>query len=362
MRRILAVMVLGLAAFGCSESDGGGEGGAGGVGGEGGVGPGGAGGAPEGGAGGAPVGGQGGQGGMPMGGEGGEGGGTFADVVIEPGPAEAARPDAVNADLGIDTTRGECPAEFGWVSAVRGWIIDEAGNAIGGAKAQACVYTEPGNVLQCLNPVDSDPAGVFTIEIGENFSCMSHAVMRVILPGGGRAAMYCEVPVDEPEVRIQDPIVLFSTTAASAVGDPDDWSLARDIVFPDGTTLYNFVPDNYFGTDFTALGMQRVAPDAIGTCFLGDSAATAVTALYPEGELTTDLDFRVPNDLGLAAGSKVTFSVLGSLECLLDSGEKIEEAEWGDFGTGTVSADGMWVENDAGSGLPCISWIGYRAQ
>jgi hypothetical protein len=288
-----------------------------------------------------------------------------ADVVIEPGPGQVATPDTINGDLGIDTTRGECPAEFGWVAAVRGWIIDEDGNPIGGAKAQACVYTEPGNVLQCLNPVDSDPGGIFTIEIGSQFSCASHAVMRVILPGGGRAAMYCEVPVDNPEVRIQDPIVLFSTAAAAEVGDPDDWDLARDIVFPDGTTIYNFVPNDYFGTDFTAFGMRRVAPDATGTCFLGDAGADAVTAFYPEGELTTDLDFRMPNDLGLAPGTAVTFSALGSLECIigedLEAG-KIEEAEWRDFGTGTVSADGMWVENDAGMGMPCITWIGYRAQ
>ena len=354
MTRLCAFLIVGMAAFGCSDPEdgdgadagmggGGGEGGVGGVGGgEGGVG--------------------GGEGGV-GGGEGGVGGGEPQPVEIEAGPGAVTTPDAINGDLGIDTTRGaDCPEPFGWVAAVRGWIIDQTGAPIAGAKAQACIYTEPGNVLQCLQPTDSDPGGIFTIEIGADFSCASAAVMRVILPSAGRASMYCEVPIDDPEVRLQAPIVLFETTPAVGHGDDDPLSvMARDIVFADGTTIYGFVPNDYFGTDFTQMGMRRVAPDAVGTCFLEGASASAVAAFYPEGELVNSLDFRMPNDLGLTAGSSVIFSALGSLECALDDeDEKIHEAEWADFGTGTVSADGMWVENDAGSGMPCINWIGYR--
>lgn len=348
------LLIVALGIFGCSDPDpsesgadaGGGAGGAGG--GAGGVGGG--------------AGGVGGGAGGEGGGAGGAGG--VADIEIDPGPGAQQTPDAVNAALGVDTTRGACPDEFNWVAGIRGWIIDEDGNPLGGAKAQACIYVEPTPVgeenLVCLAPTDSDPAGIFTIEIGENFRCNSEIVMRVIVPNAGRAAMYCSVPVDDPEARIQDPIVLWSTTPANDVGDATDFASARDITFPDGTTIYGFVPDNYFGSDFTGLGMKRVAPDAEGTCFLESATATAVTALYPEGELTEDLDFRVPNDTGLAAGAAVVFSALGSLECVLDDGHKIHESAWEDFGTGTVSADGMWIDSDPGSGLPCITWIGYR--
>ena len=225
MTRICAFLIVGLAAFGCSDPDSddtgdagagaaGGEGGAGAAGGEGGAGGAGAAGG-EGGAGAA--GGAGGEGG-----EGGMGGGEPQPVVIEAGPGQVATPDAINADLGADTTRADtCPEEFGWIAVVRGWIIGEDGGPLAGAKAQACVYTEPGNLLQCLSPVDSDAAGIFTISIGEDFRCASSAVMRVILPGAGRAAMYCAVPVDNPEVRLQDPIVLFSTTPVVEHGDDD---------------------------------------------------------------------------------------------------------------------------------------------
>ncbi|MGK0362142.1 MAG: hypothetical protein ACI9U2_004462 [Bradymonadia bacterium] len=357
MTRICAFLIVGLAAFGCSDSDedsSASPGGAGAAGGEGGAGAAGG----EGGAGAA-----GGEGGMgAAGGEGGMGGGEPQPVVIETGPGQLTTPDAINAALGVDTTRGECAQEFGWIAAVRGWIIGEGGEPLAGAKAQACVYTEPGTLLQCLNPVDSDAAGIFTITIGEDFRCASSAVMRVILPGAGRAAMYCAVPVDNPEVRLQDPIVLFETTPVIEHGDDDLVSEdARDIVFADGTTIYGFVPNDYFGTDFSLLGMKRIAPDAVGTCFLEGASASAVAAFYPEGELDNDLDFRLPNDLGLAAGASVVFSVLGSLECNLDDGTHIPESEWADFGTGTISADGMWVQSDPGSGMPCINWIGYRS-
>ena len=360
MTRICAFLIVGLAAFGCSDPDGddSGDAGMGGAGGQGGAGAAGG----EGGAGAA--GGEGGAGAAGgAGGEGGMGGGVEPlPVDIENGPGNVTTPDAINGALGVDTARADtCPEEFGWIAVVRGWIIGEDGAPLAGAKAQACVYTEPGNLLQCLNPVDSDPAGIFTITIGEDFRCASSAVMRVILPGAGRAAMYCEVPIDNPEVRLQDPIVLFSTTPVVEHGDDDLVSeTARDIVFADGTTIYGFVPNDYFGTDFSLFGMKRIGPDAVGTCFLEGAEASAVAAFYPEGELVNDLDFRLPNDLGLAAGSSVTFSALGSLECNLDDGTHIPESEWADFGTGTVSADGMWINNDAGSGMPCINWIGYR--
>lgn len=352
------MLIIALAAFGCDDggADSSSDAGAGGMGGGAGGGAGGVGGGAGGAGGGA-------------GGEGGEGGGAIPEpiaVEIEAGPAGVTTPDAVNGALGVDTTRGECPDEHNWVAGIRGWIIDETGAAIPSAKAQACIYVEPApegqENLVCLQPNDSDPAGIFTIEIGEEYRCNSEIVMRVILPNAGRAAMYCQVPVDQAESRLLDPIVLFQTTPAVAIGSEafEDYGVARDIVFADGTTIYGFVPDNYFGSDFTGMGMQRVAPDATGTCFLGDANAAAVTALYPEGELTEDLDFRVPNDLGLAAGSSVVFSALGSLECVLDSGHKIHESAWEDFGTGTVSADGAWIDNDPGSGLPCITWIGYR--
>jgi len=322
----------------------GGEGGVGGVGAAGGVGGEGA------------AGGEGGQGGAGAGGAGGA-----QPVEIAPGPPEVATPEAVNGDLGLDTTRGECDARYGWVAGMRGFIIDDTGAPLEGAKAQACIYTEPGSVLLCLMPNDSDSTGVFTIPVPNEARCQSGINMRILLPASGRASMYCDASSAEAIVRLGEPLVLFDTDPAVA-GTGGDLDAARDVVFADGTALVGFVPNDYFGSDPDALGMKRVDPAARGLCFLDEETPppAAVLAFYPEGALLAPVDMRLPNDLGLPAGSQVIFSVLGSLDCTLADGSHVPEAKWQDYGTGTVSADGTTIVSDPGSGVPCINWMGYR--
>ena len=173
--------------------------------------------------------------------------------------------------------------------------------------------------------------------------------------------MYCNADSADAIVRLREPLVLFATEPAVS-GTGGDFNAARDVVFADGTALKGFVPNDYFGSDPDALGMRRVDPNARGLCFLNEETPppAAVLAFYPEGALLEPVDVRLPNDLGLAPGSKVIFSVLGSLDCTLADGSHVPEAEWQDYGTGTVSADGATIDSDPGSGVPCINWMGYR--
>ncbi|MEZ4465668.1 MAG: hypothetical protein R3F43_14640 [bacterium] len=156
--------------------------------------------------------------------------------------------------------------------------------------------------------------------------------------------------------------MLFPTTPARVIPPYAPGDEARDVIFPDGTALLGLVPNDYFGSDYEAMGMRRIDPAARGLCFLGAEtpAPAGVIAFYPEGDLAAPIGVRVPNDLGLAAGASVVFSVLGSLDCTLPDGGHVAEAEWEDIGTGTVTADGAFIESDAGTGLPCINWMGYR--
>ena len=86
-------------------------------------------------------------------------------------------------------------------------------------------------------------------------------------------------------------------------------------------------------------------------------------AFWPESAVDgVGFPVRIPNTGNLAAGTQVDLFVLGGLECNLDDGTHVPEGVWSQYGTGTVRADGAVIESDAGSGLPCFTWFGYRAR
>ena len=41
-------------------------------------------------------------------------------------------------------------------------------------------------------------------------------------------------------------------------------------------------------------------------------------------------------------------------------GTMVEEADWEQFGTGNVTADGTFITSNAATPLPYLSWFGYR--
>jgi hypothetical protein len=64
---------------------------------------------------------------------------------------------------------------------------------------------------------------------------------------------------------------------------------------------------------------------------------------------------------GLAPGAQVNLYVMGGLSTKVND-EPVPEGEWAMYGTGTVDAEGAFINSDEGSLLPTLNWVGYAAQ
>ena len=349
---ILAAAALAAAGCGSGTSDGNGTGGTGGS------------------AGAAGSGGTGGTGGTAgSGGTGGDGG-TGGEIVVptdEPDTGWVPEvPASLDGPMNEPSRPASCGPEMGWFTAVRGWITAPGGKKLPGAMAQVCVYYGPNRAYVCLSPVASDADGVYTIDVPEAVRCFDEAAMRVVEYDSNRATAYC--PIDRaagPGVRLHDPTILpFAIPAIDLppVGDPD---APREATFDDGlgvvATPSRFEPVEDWRTSYRNLSGRRVDVEAVGLC--GDAATyDGLYAFYPEGKIEPPgYALRIPNTNGYAAGTKVELFVLGGLDCVLD-GKKIPEAEWKKFGEGTVSDDEAFIASDEGAGLPCTTWLSYRAK
>ena len=349
---ILAAAALAVAGCSSDTSDGNGSGGAGGS------------------AGAAGSGGTGGTGGTAgAGGTGGDGG-TGGEIVVptdefDVGWTPEAPMDALDGPMNEIDRPGSCPPERGFFSSIRGWVSAPGGKPLAGAKAQLCVYYGVDG-YSCLSPVTTDDEGVYTIDVLPAMQCFREAAMRVVRYDSNRAALYCPISIGEgPAVRRYDPTVLpFALPAIDLppVGDPD---APRDVTFDDGLVMVatpsRFEPVEDWRTSYRNFSGRRVDVEAVGLC--GDAATfDGLYAFYPEGKIDgTGYPLRIPNKNGYAAGTKVELFVLGGLDCELN-GKKVPEAEWAKFGEGTVSDDEAIIASDEGAGLPCTTWMSYRAK
>ncbi|MSP74273.1 MAG: hypothetical protein EXR76_19245 [Myxococcales bacterium] len=276
-------------------------------------------------------------------------------------------PAAISADIpGAPMQKpADCRAEF--VSVVRGWVVASGGAPIADAKAQVCVHLASTGDLLCLRPGTSDAEGVFTVELPENARCITKVAMRVLLPESGRSTMYCPIDITGtvPVVRLTEPFVLFGTVPVVGLPPEAPEADARVITFDDGLEV-DFTPEAYYsgGGEYSQLSGRHVPAAARGLCFLGQSPVPdGLYALYPEGSVTgSDFAVRFPNSTALPPGTVVDLFVLGGLDCRLADGTSVPEAEWFRYGAGRVSADGLRVVSDAGVGLPCLTWLGYRRE
>ena len=270
--------------------------------------------------------------------------------------------DAGPPDSGIDTTRSpSCPVGSPWVVVVSGRIVDEAGQAMGGAKAQLCIRTH-GGTFTCIRPVDTDPDGAFAITVTPQHRCVEQATLRMARFGENLATTYChaEMPVDEPLVTIADPYVLFETVGATNIPPLGDETVARTVVFYDGLEVDVIPRDAGDGSEYPVLGSRKIDPSSQGLCFLpSGTQLEALYALSPEFTVYGDgFPLRIPNATSLPANTQVDLFTLGGLGCTKADGTEIREAEWESFGTGTVNAAGDTIVSDAMSGLRCWTWLG----
>jgi len=192
---------------------------------------------------------------------------------------------------------------------------------------------------------------------------MNRAAMRVLAPNANMSTAYCKMPLDpdEPDLQLSDTFVLHPTTVVPNLPDEGDRQAVRTITFAEGLEL-DFTPQDYFGFPYANLASTKIAPDANGLCFVDSSNnLEALFAFSPEGDVRGKFPMRVSNSTGLAPNTVVDLYILGGLNCTLEDGTHLEEADWHQYGTGTVSADGTTIDAEE-AGLPCLTWFGYAAR
>lgn len=255
-----------------------------------------------------------------------------------------------------------------WVGGIRGWVADQTGRPAPGARAQACMLTQPGDMLICLRPEEVDAQGAYSIKVPANAACTSQMAMRILRSNEKQATNYCLAQLDltgpDHVLRLEDPQVVYATQRAEVPSlTPDDQAHWVRYV---GDLEVAAVPNVIYPTSgsFAQTRARAVDPTDRGLCFIDREAPPdRLWAFWPEAAIDgPSFDLRMPNDLGLPPGGEVDLFVLGGLECNLEDETHIPEGEWRAYGVGKVTADGQHIVNEPGSGLPCFSWFGYRVR
>lgn len=272
-------------------------------------------------------------------------------------------PESLDGEIAEAPRPESCNEDFGFISAVRGWVAAPGGKPLPNAYAQLCVHTSNGTFV-CLNPAPAGEDGVYTVDVPEDYRCLEKVAMRVLLPKNNRAISYCAMdPSAGPVVRLRDPSVLPFANPATELPAKGDVNAPRDVTFDDGLVL-EVTPSGYYsGTGgYERLSGRRVDAEAVGLC--DESIGfDGLYAFFPEGEIDAPgFGLRIPNTTEIPSGETVDLFVLGGLKCELYDGTPVPEATWAKFGEGTVSDDGKTIVSDEGSGLPCFTWLGYRAR
>jgi hypothetical protein len=276
-----------------------------------------------------------------------------------PLPTPTATPLSPPASIsapGDDTPDPACAAS--WVAEARGWVVDEVGRAVEGAKVQLCVRVAGSGNLLCLMPADTGADGAFSLSVPNDARCLDELTFRTLVPRERYATMYCHAHISDVGadgvLRAASPLVLYETRPAlSAEGGSVTLTGDLTVSLDDPSTL--------LGQDLAEVWGRPVSPGAPGLCFLGEGAQVdGLFAFAPEADVVgAAAALRFPNAAGYPRGAQVALYALGNLDCTLEGEERIEEGDWGRFGTGVVDAAGAWVEVPEMGGLPCLSWFGY---
>jgi len=236
--------------------------------------------------------------------------------------------------------------------------IDAGGDAgsLGAVVAQACMDRASGGLCLAPRPVGED--GGYDQQIAPGVGCVERLVMRVASSEPGRASVYCEAEHEGGGVFRAGDAVLPGVKAAEVLPPEGDPAAEREVRFSGGLSV-RVVPGRW-SPDHGEYGDLRggaVSPE--GLCFVGKKPIDRLFAFWPEGDVEGGFAFRVANELGLAPGTRVAFSVLGGLFCAFDDGRVIPEGAWAELGGGQVDEKGAMVVPDGGVELPGVGWFGY---
>ena len=268
------------------------------------------------------------------------------------------------AAAGEGEVDGDCSGTY--VNEARGWVVNEVGEPLYGARVQMCSRHAETGILACSSPTETSSTGYFSIKVSASARCMANAVLRSLVARVAFAPIYCHAElndsIDDGVLRMTDPLVLYETRPATEITEPmDEGGLAEVSLL--GDVKISFNPDFLYGPTLDEVGGRSLLPTDPGLCFLEETEnqVDGIFAFAPEGDLTggtAGLSF--PNTMGYEPGTEIQIYVLGNLDCSIEGQvEPIEEGEWQAYTTAMVDEAGMLINTNPDLGLPCLSWFGY---
>ena len=248
------------------------------------------------------------------------------------GVSPACAADAMPGGVGVNTQAEAmclriCCNRSGWriqdpmgvvpstLTAVRGWVSDENGQGLAGAKASVCVKDESG-MTQCLPPVDTQSDGTFLVDLTAN-SCVSDAAFRVILPGQNRTAMYCMMPMDKrdgTQLTLLNPMKLYATVPPTSIPAMGSGEEPVTVQF-DGGFEMTVIPWD-LTSSYNDLQSTSIPGDTPGFCFLeGQQPPVRLHGFSPDGDYQNGRRLQDSQSRWSRRGLYGRHSCLGRLNC-----------------------------------------------
>ena len=254
------------------------------------------------------------------------------------------------------------------VERVRGRLLDEQGEPVGGVVTTVC------GSISC-SPGLSDADGRFVVEVGSyltpaEFSIIAH--VREL----DMASFYFQLPPEAsgPDIDVGDLLQLrMPVDGVPLVAKQDDPSAPAQTLtsaevtleVPQGVQIQLEFDDVALGDEGRTYKVLRV-PAERQTAFVPDElGVAAVWAFYPfeasfrplaDPFALTTARLSFPNDSGLPASSAVELLALGSFVFPT----WVTPATFEVVATGQVTADGLRIEMSPGEGVSYLTWIGIR--
>ena len=253
-----------------------------------------------------------------------------------------------------------------YTAIIRGSAQDQGLQPLDAVLAQMCI-DDGTDSPKCLNPIATCSPGYFEIPLEEVDRCLSSAVVHMIPMDSARfASTFCNLEFSSTpssDLTVDMPFTSFALQAPTDLPPLGTASSTRTVTFAGGIEV-DVVPGRYFGAGpYADLGSRTVSSGEPVPCGADGQDFDGIVAFGPAGNIqdpgnpvSAGFDLRIPAD-GLVEGATVELFVQGSLDCQLEDGTRVKEAEWRKFGEGTVDANGMI----AGARLPCFSWLAWRA-
>ncbi len=301
-------------------------------------------------------------------------GADWADGSDAPGPGEVEGSD-VPSPSEVEGSDAPSPSEVegadgadlapDMVAAISGSVVDEDGKPIAGLFVQPCVYTE--TTESCLKAISTED-GTWKANVNPPRTIIGLHVRFVTNDYSAKACYYdfAEVPVEDNVVHFATPYKLYAM--GKSVLDMDVAPEAPVTVEGEGMS-FTVKPEEWFPGVFEPTSIRvRKLPNEFADCFAGPGEEPDVLfALSPDwlgfntvGGIPVTFD----NELGLAAGTKVSLYFLGALDATVRpvGGDPVllKTGQWYLLGQGTVSSDGTSIQSDPGAGLPWLGVVGYR--